>query len=312
MKMQFERVAQTGVSMYSYDSEVKGPKLVITANIHGDEMTGLAVVHHLRQTLGPLLRRGIVYLYPSLNPEGLASSMRLFPMGGQDMNRLFPGNGNQSASRYCASIWNDICSRNPDVLIDLHTDAMDAIPYVIMDRVLSKNASLVSQMCELARAGGLSTLWEYDEHKYRKYELDNSLSGAFVNRMGKPALTIEVGPRRSINLQSVECMLGAVKRILEHLGMVKPLTEVRPSVQLDVGLWKRGNGPLVLNEGYWVPYMKAGQRFIKGDTIGVVLDSSATVIQRIEAVEGGFIIAFPDNGVLRSGQSCATIAIPEV
>ena len=56
-----------------------GPNAVVTANIHGDETTGVGVIHNLARCLPDLLLRGSVYLYPTLNPDGLAACSRVLP-----------------------------------------------------------------------------------------------------------------------------------------------------------------------------------------------------------------------------------------
>ena len=48
-----------------------GPVVCIGANLHGDECTGLGVVHSLAELLPHELGAGTVHLYPSLNPLGL-------------------------------------------------------------------------------------------------------------------------------------------------------------------------------------------------------------------------------------------------
>ena len=56
-----------------------GPTVVVTANIHGDETTGIGVVHNLVRILPDLLLRGSVVMYPSLNPAGLTAHSRTLP-----------------------------------------------------------------------------------------------------------------------------------------------------------------------------------------------------------------------------------------
>ncbi len=46
----------------------RGPVVAVTANIHGDESTGVAVVQELDRWLREHLVKGMVVLYPSLNP----------------------------------------------------------------------------------------------------------------------------------------------------------------------------------------------------------------------------------------------------
>ena len=93
-----EQVAGAGprIPVLSLDSGVAGPVVCIGANLHGDESTGLGVVHALDGVLPRLLARGRVFLYPSLNPLGLEQGSRRMPGDGLDPNRAFPGSARGS------------------------------------------------------------------------------------------------------------------------------------------------------------------------------------------------------------------------
>ena len=315
MKIQHRRIPRIGVSICTIDSEQDGPNVAITANIHGDELSGLAVTHALQSMLPECLKRGTVELYPSLNPEGLADCNRLYPISGHDLNRHFPGEGSHKASKHCAAIWNQLCRFEPDVLLDLHTDSGDALPYVIMDRLVSKDEALERRLCQLAAATGLEALWEYPQPDYSRYSLDKSLTGAVVNQLRIPALTLEVGPRRFIHQPSVLRMQDAVLRVLHFCGLIDsgaiPSLPSRQPTQLRAGDWRRASGPLSQYDGYWNPKIPVGSRLVEGVHIGDVLDSAGAVCQSIVAPRGGVVLAYPAKGRVISGQSCLTMAVPE-
>ena len=68
-----------------------GPSVTIAANLHGDECTGIAVVHSLVDILSDRLKAGSVQLFPSLNPEGMTAGKRGFPGDALDPNRATMG-----------------------------------------------------------------------------------------------------------------------------------------------------------------------------------------------------------------------------
>ena len=132
-----KEVVYEGVVVYSIDTYKPGPTVVLTANIHGYECTGFATALHFIEQLPSSLCKGKVVIYPSLNPQGLAQHRRVHPRDGKDMNRLFPGKRMGGiAERHVSHIWTSIARHTPDVILDLHTDSGDAIPYVLIDRVL--------------------------------------------------------------------------------------------------------------------------------------------------------------------------------
>src|SRR5690606_9901988 len=67
-----------------------GPTLWLTANIHGDEVTGPAVIHELLSPSFARQLRGTVVALPTLNPAGLHTRQRASYLDRRDPNRLFP------------------------------------------------------------------------------------------------------------------------------------------------------------------------------------------------------------------------------
>jgi predicted deacylase len=53
-----------------------GPTVLITGNIHGDEVTGVIVIHRLIEQLNVETMKGKVVFVPSLNPTGLLARTR--------------------------------------------------------------------------------------------------------------------------------------------------------------------------------------------------------------------------------------------
>ncbi|MFK7931662.1 MAG: succinylglutamate desuccinylase/aspartoacylase family protein, partial [Myxococcota bacterium] len=113
-----------------------GPTVVVTANMHGDETTGLFAAHALIERITPAgPGRGTLVFMPSLNPEGLKNASRVVPTDGNDLNRAFPGRRRgRAAERMAERIWRELGQLKPDVVIDLHADSALSIPYALLDR----------------------------------------------------------------------------------------------------------------------------------------------------------------------------------
>ena len=101
------------------------------------------------------------------------------------------------------SIWFALQEPHLDMLIDIHSDSGLAVPYVLMDRQLSPNIQVLHQMQEMADVLGLFTLKEYLPHDYRRYQLQRSLSGAVLNSLQVPCVTMEIGRRRHVLWEDV-------------------------------------------------------------------------------------------------------------
>ena len=295
----------------SIESGRAGPSVVVTANIHGDEVTGLGVVHNLVRCLPDLLLRGSVHLYPTLNPDGLAAGSRCLPADGQDLNRRFPGVARGAASdRHAHCIWTSIMGHAPSVLVDLHTDTAGALPYAIVDRVLGRvrGRGLAGKCARLAEASGLTVLREYPRERYLRFELDRSLPGALINGEGIPAVTLEVGPRRQIDPESVAIATTSTLGILTEAGVVNLPAADDPTRQ-DGGPWRRENGPRTNHKGVLVPRVRPGDRLQRGTPIAEVRTVGGEVLECLNARAQGFVVAMPERAHVVPGVACATLAV---
>lgn len=105
-----------------------GPRLMLTAGIHGDELNGIAVLHRLAATIDPAQLAGTVTMVPGLNPPGLMQSSRQWTpdwsRGAPNLNREMPGKeGGSAIADYAGRLWNRLIRPNADTAVDLHTQS---------------------------------------------------------------------------------------------------------------------------------------------------------------------------------------------
>lgn len=292
-----------------------GPAVAVTANIHGDEVTGVAAVHALDELFPNLLVHGTVVLYPSLNPKGLARQQRAQPDDGVDLNRIFPGerDGN-AAARHAALLWQDLVERKLDALVDLHADSAVAVPYVIVDRATHLRGAARPRMDvalrAMADASGLTVLHEYPEDQYVKFRLDRSLAGAMVNHAGVPAITLEVGPRRAVDPRAVRVTVAAVLRILRHLGLVEQAPD-DALPRIEGGPWRRVAAPRVRYGGVFEPTLAPGDRFEEGAILGTVRAVEGTVREVLHAATPGVVVSWTEAAWIEARGVPGTLAVAE-
>lgn len=70
--------------------KANGPVLWLTANIHGNEYTGIPVIHQIMNKIDIEKLKGTIVALPSLNPSGSRIKKRSPYYDGKDPNRLFP------------------------------------------------------------------------------------------------------------------------------------------------------------------------------------------------------------------------------
>lgn len=291
------------------------PVVVVTANVHGDECTGVGAALRLSSMLEASLLRGIVHLYPTVNPEGLERRARKLPDEDQDLNRLFPGEADGSpAERLAWSLWTDLGARSPDLVVDLHADSPDAIPYALLDRAVGLRGqarqSAEAAARSLANASGLTVLHEYPDDRYARYRLDRSLSGAVLNRLSIPAVTIEAGPRLYLREDAVTAMCDAVLGMLHALDMVAE--SPRPhGTRVEGGPWRRDSGPRASASGVLLPRVRPGQPLKRGDILADVRSLSGHLLEELAAEHGGFVVSFAERTHVVAGVPVCTYALRE-
>ncbi|MFH1173361.1 MAG: succinylglutamate desuccinylase/aspartoacylase family protein, partial [bacterium] len=116
-------------------SKNPGPVVWLTAGVHGDEVGGIVIVQEVFKQLqrGGLLK-GSVYAFPLMNPIGFEAAARSTVLSGEDLNRAFPGNKQGSfAERIADTIFQQIIKTKPTLVLDLHNDWSNSIPYTLID-----------------------------------------------------------------------------------------------------------------------------------------------------------------------------------
>ncbi len=293
----------------------RGPVVVVTANLHGDECTGTGAILRLIPILEAQLLSGTVHLYPSLNPDGLERRVRRFPEDDQDLNRLFPGDANGApGERLAHAAWTDLTARRPDLVVDLHADSPDALPYALLDRAVSlrgdARTKVEADSARLAVATGLTVVREYPDDRYLRFRLDRSLSGAVLNRLSVPTVTIEAGPRLVLDADAVDVTVRAVLGMLSALGMVAPASP--PAVTpIPGGPWRRESGPRAAANGVLVPRVGVGVLLPKGAVVAEVRALAGLLLQEVVAESPGFVLAPAERAYVVAGVPICTWAMAD-
>jgi predicted deacylase len=301
-----------GLPVVVWSHPTPGPTVAVTANVHGDEVVGVAVAHALDERLAAALRCGTVVLYPSLNPRGLVAQSRFHPDDGVDLNRVFPGEARGTgAPRVAHAIFTDLAARHPDVVLDLHADSAASVPYALVDRATAhppaRRLELERRMAALARGSGLFVLLEYPTDEYVRFRLDRSLAGAVVNHLGVPALTLEVGARRSVDPRAVAVAVEAVERVLGQVGLV----DATPAPPAAPGSWRRAAAPRVQASGLFEPRVAPGDAFAAGEVLGTVRAVDGTIREVVRAEVAGRVISWTEQPWMEVRSVPGTLAVAE-
>ena len=258
-----------------------GPRLLLTAGIHGDELNGIAVIQRLAREIDPAQLSGALVMVPGLNTPGLNNSTRNFsPRGGsgtENMNRVMPGKdtpGSSLVDVYAHRLWHALMRPNADRMIDLHTQSRGTA-YNLYAFVSSPEAR------EIAEAIAPDTI-----------RLDPGQRGTVENEMvpsGVPAITLELGAPEMWDDGMIARAHGGILRLMAKMGMVAatagPPATVTPFVANNQVEVRSPHG------GWATLHVRLNDRVTKGQPVATISDAFGRVRTTLTAPEAGQIVS---------------------
>jgi len=260
-----------------------GPRLCLTAAVHGDELNGIEMVRRLMYELEPGELAGTVVGVPIVNLDGFRNGSR-YLSDRRDLNRYFPGHKNGSAaSRIAYSLFNSIV-RQCDYLVDLHTGSQKRINQPQLRADLDK-----SEVVAFAKHfGGMTVLHSPPG--------DGMLRAAAVEE-GITAVTMEAGGPNRLEDEAVDYGVQALETLLENLDMRKASRFWgAPQPVFFESEWIRaGQGGILLSE------VSLNDQVRKGEILGTVTDPISNTGSAIIAPYDGRVLGMAVNQVVHAG-----------
>ncbi len=258
-----------------------GPRLLLTAGIHGDELNGIAVIHRLARDVDPAQLSGTLVMVPGLNTPGLNNSTRNFsPRGGtgtENMNRVMPGKdtpGSALIDVYAHALWHRLMRPNADQMVDLHTQSRGTA-YNLYAFVSSPEARAI------AEAIAPDTI-----------RLDPGQRGTVENEMvpsGVPAITLELGAPEVWDEAMISRGQQGIARLMAKMGMIDaaraPAATTTPFVANNQVEVRSPHG------GWAQLHVRLNDRVTKDQPVATITDAFGRVRTVLKAPEAGQVVA---------------------
>lgn len=267
-----------------------GPTLFVSAAVHGDELTGVAICRRLLASKALALTRGTLLVVPIVNAFGFIGHSRYLP-DRRDLNRSFPGSAKGSLAAHLAHVFLTEVVMRSDCGIDLHSAAIHRsnLPQI---RVDSHRADALA----LAEAFGAPII----VHSALR---EGSLR-AVAQERGVPVIVYEAGEGLRVDEFSVSIGVQGVLRVLAHLGMIRKRPGKRPTTILSASSrWVRAD-----RSGLFRPYKDIGDHVAAGEKIGTVADPYGESETDLEASCAGIIIGRANIPAINQGEALFHIA----
>jgi hypothetical protein len=261
-----------------------GPKVCLTAGVHGGEYPGIEAVIRATNTIKPEELSGIVYAIPIVNmtafesrgPQGGLSSAFHCPIDRLNLNRVFPGHPDGTASHRIAYVLLNEVVAKCDYYIDFHGGDLceELIDYVIIPKTgvedIDKPCREIlapSFNCEIV---GLSTG-------------TTSTTGAAAKIHKIPSLTSESGGYGRLNEENVKFHFDGIMNVLKNLEMIDgPTFKMQRQIS-------RTSYNLGANKGGLFYGPPLGTRVKKDQVIGEIKDVFGELKTTIKSPADGII-----------------------
>ena len=187
----------------------KEKRISIVTGTHGDELDGQYICYEIIKKIQmyPEKLKGIVDIYPDVNPLGIDMGSRGIPMFDLDMNRVFPGDNNGAVAEYTAAgLIDDIIGS--DFCLDIHSSNifLKEMPQL---RMTEENKD---KLLPYAKKLNADFIWIYSS----KTVLDATLAYS-LNNMGVPTLVAEMGVGHRINNEYCQQLIEGIFNLMTEL-----------------------------------------------------------------------------------------------
>lgn len=275
----------------------------VLSGIHGDELEGLYACHRLVSFLkeNPQAIKGVIDIYPSLNPLGVSMTRRFVPFFEMDLNRMFPGDllGNLPEKMAHAIIH---AVSGSSVAVDLHASNifLKEIPQVRIDE---GNAP---KLLPLARLLNVDFVWVYPSVTVLRSTLAHSL-----NSIGVRTLVVEMGVGLRVTPAFGDQVVSGLIRLMANEGFLAldELPEVRkPIVSINEQVYFINAGC----PGLFIPRADHGGRVGNDEAIGqIVSPLTGEVLETIKSPADGLLFTLRAYPIVFEGSLVARVCALE-
>ena len=272
-----------------------GPRLFISAAIHGDEINGVEIIRRLMRASAISHLRGTLITVPVVNVYGFVRQTRYLP-DRRDLNRTFPGSEKGSLAARLAHIFMSEIVDKSTHGIDLHTGAVhrDNLPQI---RGAFEDGDIVDRM---ARAFGAPVILNSDLR-------DGSLREAACDR-GIPIVIYEAGEALRFDELSIRAGVKGIIGVMREIGMLRPsrksgFSKKPQPVVARSSVWVRASQSGVLRA-----VIPMGARVKKGEMLGMIGDPYGENEEPVLATASGVVIGKVNLPLVSEGEALYHIA----
>jgi predicted deacylase len=273
-------------------------RISIVTGIHGDELEGQYVCYELIRRIKADMNslKGIIDVYPTLNPLGMDSISRGFPLFDMDMNRIFPGSETGAVAEYAAAkIIADI--NGSDLCIDVHSSNifLRELPQI---RLTPDATPSILAYCKRMN---MELIWENSTVQVQHATLAHSLTSIDV-----PTMVVEMGVGMRITPSYGQTLVDGIMNVMSDLGIWEGSTTVtlQPRIISDNQLTEIRSE----STGIFIPIVQHGSSLKAQSIIGHIIDPlNGIILEELIAPSSGVLMSLREYPVIYKGSLLARI-----
>ncbi len=269
-----------------------GPKLWLSAAIHGDELNGVEIIRQVLTQIKSDKLRGTLIAVPIVNVFGFIEQSRYLP-DRRDLNRSFPGSKTGSlASRLANLFIREIVNKSTHG-IDLHTAAIHRLN---LPQIRANLDDEETYLC--ARAFGAPIMMHATTR-------DGSLRQAATQK-GIPILLYEAGEALRFDPIAIRTGVEGIFRVMECLQMYQfdSLPSVSTSIEIRQSKWIRASCG-----GIFHLEVTLGAKVTKKQELGFITDAFGENKLIVRANVSGIVISYTQNPLVNRGDGIIHLAV---
>ena len=271
----------------------EGPRLFVSAAIHGDELNGTEIIRRLLKRSSLKRLRGTLLAIPIVNVYGLLRHSRYLP-DRRDLNRSFPGSEKGSLTARLARLFMTEIVAKCSHGSDLHTGAINRsnLPQIRANLDHPETA-------RLAESFGVPVLLNSDLR-------DGSLREAAAEN-GVPVLLYEAGEALRFDEVGIRAGVDGIIRVMRTLEML-PASRSRRSRRPEPFVARSSSWVRAPASGLFRAVCALGNRVKRGDLIGLVDDPFSGREVEVTANYSGIVIGRAEIPLVHEGEALYHIA----
>jgi predicted deacylase len=269
-----------------------GPRLFVSAAIHGDELIGVEIIRRLMQLKKLARLRGTLIAVPVVNVYGFIQQSRYLP-DRRDLNRFFPGSEKGSLTSQLADIFMEeiVCGSTHGIDLHAGSNHRTNLPQVraCLDDPETRRLAMAFKAPVVMDA------------RLR----DGSLRQAVAD-MGIPMLLYEAGEALRFDELAIRAGIRGIVGVMEAIGMLPPGRKKTSGIE-----------PLVAESTAWVrapasgifrTKVQLGARIIKKSKLGQIADPFGDPDTDVLATTTGMVIGCLNLPLVHQGDALFHIA----